>query len=396
MAAWPIEMGRTRKSGTKKALAARDAAYAGNVQVVSYDLASHVDETGWDAIIFDEIHHLSDCTSKQSRTAQRLMRNNPGVPCIGLSATLIPTELWQLWHPMHLLFGSKWGRAPKAGKIAWDFVGRYCHVERNEYGCAPGVPRESRQAELKKRLDAAAHRLNREDIADDLPPLDVSILDVPGDSLARGLQVVGKAPLVRPELSFAVDWFKSLEADVHHVVLLAYHRDVARGIADAIAGITGEFPLYIDGSMPTGERVNILALAETMPKAVLVATSESMREGVRAMWAQKVLLVEWRQSPVKVIQTLGRFYSVGDRRRPQIQVLTDESLYGAARKLVGRMSAYNKLIKAGNTEETVEAIFAPAEMSEAKLEERTRQMLADGPRGQDCEWSEEQEEADEW
>ena len=255
--AYPIEMGRHRKTGSKRALQQRDAAYAGNVQCVSYDLAHEVDAEGWDAIIFDEIHHLSDCTSKQSRVAQQLMRLNHGVPCLGLSATLIPTELWQLWHPMWLLFGNEWGRPPKAGKICWDFVGRYCNVERNEYGCAPGQPRESRQAELNKRLNKVAHRLTREDIADDLPPVDVSVLDVPGDSLARGLQVVGKAPRLRPEVTYAVEWYKALENDVHHVVFLAYHRDVALSVWNALRfQLDSEtMCVLIDGSMPTADCV---------------------------------------------------------------------------------------------------------------------------------------------
>lgn len=396
--AWPVEMGRHRKSGTKKALAARDNAYQANIQIVSYDLAGEVDGSGWDAIVFDEIHHLSDFTSRQSRVAQRLMRENPGVAALGLSATLIPTDLWQLWHPMWLLFGNEWGRPPRAGKFCWDFVGRYCHVERNEYGSAPGVPRASRQAELKNRLSKVVHRLSREDIADDLPAIDCSVLDVPGESLSRGLLVVGKAPHVRPEVSYAVEWYKSLADDCRKVVILGYHRDLARTIAEALrVSVKAHVDIRtIDGSMPTAERVRVLEDVEHAERAVLVATSESIREGIRLMWADKVLFAEWRQSPAQVVQVLGRFQSVGDRRRPQIQVLTDESLYGASRKLLSRMAAFNRVLKAGSAEKAVEEVFAPGEMTEERLEQLTREMLKQGPRDQDSEWSDEQEEIDEW
>lgn len=398
LCAAPIEMGRARKTGSKKSLRKRDEAYAHSVQVVSYDLAGEVDAEGWDFIVFDEVHHLSDCTSKQSRTARALMRANPGVPALGLSATLIPTELWQLWHPMWLLFGNSWGAPPKAGKICWDFVGRYCEVVRNEYGCAPGKPRASRLSELRNRLARVSHRLTREDIADDLPAIDCSVLDVPGESLARGLEVVGKAPRVRPEVSYAVEWYKALENDVHHAVVLVYHRDIGRAISEALRPHLGTATLcvFIDGSMSTAARVEMLAACEAAPRAVVVATSESIREGIRLMWAQKVLYAEWRQSPKQVLQTLGRFNSVGDRRRPQIQVLADESLYGASRVLLGRMAGINDLIKEGAPEAAVQQTFDFGEMSEARMGELTRRMIAEGPRGADAEWHEESGDEDEW
>jgi len=394
--ALPVEMGRQRSAGSKKALKERDAAYAADVQIVSYDLASHVDTDGWDGIIFDEIHHLSDYTSQQSRAAQRLMAANPGVPALGLSATLIPTELWQLWHPMHLLFGAReWGAPPKAGKIAWQFVGRYCNVLRNEYGCAPGSMLKSREPELRKKLSHVAHRLTREDIANDLPPIDISVLDVPGDKLATGLQVVGKAPRIRPEVAYAVEWYKSLANDVSRAVILVYHRDIAQSIVHAL---DAPHVIHIDGSMSTAQRVALLAAAEysTAKRAVLVATTESIREGVRLMWAQKVLLAEWRQSPKQVLQVLGRFNSVGDKRRPQIEVLTDESLYGASRKLLHRMAEVNSLIKSGSTESAVEDTFATDELSDDRMAQLTHNMLATGPRGQDADWSDDTGDDDEW
>ena len=393
----PIEMGRHRTSGTKKALKARDAAYANPIQVTSYDLMGDVDPTGWDAIVFDEIHHLSDCTSKQSRMAQALMRANPGVPALGLSATLIPTDIWQLWHPMHLLFGSTWGKFPRAGKICWDFVGRYCDLIKNEYGTAVGAPKASRQSELRNRVLKVAHRLNREDIAKDLPPIDATLLRVPGLGLARNLHAVGKRTSGRPEVAHAVEWYRSLEADISHAVVLCYHRDVATALCESLKPHLKDTEIFrIDGSMPSAERVAVLANAEQAKSAVLVATSESIREGVRLMWAQKVLFAEWRQSPAQVVQVLGRFYSVGDSRRPQLQVLYDESLYGQAWTLMHRMGAVNKLLEGGNTERTVEEVFSPAEITDERLEELTRAMLSTH-KLRDEAWTEESEsEEDAW
>jgi len=380
-------MGRTRKSGTKKALAARDTAYAANIQVVSYDLLPQVDAQGWDFIVFDEIHHLGDPQSKQSVYARGVLAANPGVPAIGLSATLIPTQIKQLWHPMHLLFGNTWGMPSRTGGISWDFLGRFCELKKNGYGTEVGPAIKARIPELKNKLLKVCHRVTREDIADDLPPIDVKVLDVPGAGLGAQLRVV-KAP--RPEVAQAVEWYKSLPEDITHAVILVYHRALAQEIRSALGH--GDI---IDGSMPTAMRVQYLDRIDMAERGLLIATSESIREGVRLMWAQKVLFAEWRQSPAQVVQVLGRFQSVGDARRPQVDVLTDESLYGQARKLMERVQDINTLIKAGSAEAVVERVFEPRDLTEERMEQLTLSMLASGPRCLDSSWVEEAEETEE-
>lgn len=391
--AHPIEMGRHRVSGTKAALKARDLAYAADIQIVSYDLAHEVQAEGWDAVVFDEVHHLSDCQSKQSRMATSLVRANPGVPVLGLSATLIPTRVEQLWHPMHLLFGERWGRRPKAGNICWDFAGRYCEMERTEYGTKVGRARDAMMPELKGRLAKVCHRLTREDIADDLPPIDCRVLEVPGNTLARGLQVVGSSIRKRPEIEHAIAWYKELPDDISHAVILCYHRDVATQMTHEIGAILkpGTSCIRIDGTMTTDTRVRYLDAAEAAKRCVLIATSESIREGVRLMWAQKVLFAEWRQSPVKVTQTMGRFQSIGDKRRPQVEVLIDESLYGPARVLTDRMKVITAALKGSNAERTVAEVFEPKDLTEERLEDLTRSMLAEF-KPKDADWADDEEE----
>lgn len=374
----PIEMGRLRQSGTKAALKARDEAYANNVQIVSFDLCHEVEAEGWDAVVLDEVHHLADCQSKQSRVVRTLLRANPGVPVLGLSATLIPTRIEQLWHPLHLLFGDAWGARPKAGSICWQFAGRYCEVERTEYGSKVGRARAKMMPELKGRLRKVCHRLTREDISDHLPPLDVKTLEVPGNTLARGMHVVGSSVRQRPEVEHAIAWVRALASDIRHAVILCYHRDVARQIqaeATRLADWRASCPI-IDGTMTTDERVRALDNCELSPRSLLIATSESIREGVRLMWAQKVLFAEWRQSPAQVWQVMGRFQSVGDSRRPQIEVLIDESLYGQAKVLTDRMGAIDGALKTSTSEAAVAEVFGPKELTEERMAELTQQMLA--------------------
>lgn len=392
--AYPIEMGRTRKSGTKKAIALRDLAYEANIQVVSYDLLPNVSARGWDFVVLDEVHHLSDPQSKQSRFVAALLRANEGVPCIALSATLIPTQVKQLWHPMYLLFGNTWGSPSRTGGISWDFLSKYCELTKNEYGTAVGPGKAAKMPELRAKLLKVCHRVTREDIANDLPPLDVKLLDVPGTKLGTShLTIAGPAPMVRSEVNVALDWFESLPEDITHAVVLVYHRALAQQIRRVLERkAKGVHIESIDGSMPTVARLECLDRIEMAPRGLLVATSEAIREGVRLMWAQKVLYAEWRQSPAAVVQVLGRFQSVGDTRRPQVEVLTDESLYGQACKLMERVRDINKLVKAGAAESAVEAVFAPQELTEERMTQLTLSMLASGPRDLDPSWLEETEE----
>lgn len=390
----PIEMGRSRSTGTKAALRARDEAYASRVQVISYDLLPQVEALGWDGIVFDEIHHLSDYGSLQSKMARALMRANPAAPALGLSATLIPTKVHQLWHPLHLLWPGEWGRAPRAGSIPWQFVANWQHIEDDGYGKRPGAARLERLEELRARLDKVTHRLTREDISADLPPVDARALELPGTALGRELRAVGRR---RAETAAALQWVEALPADIHHSVILCYHREVAADICRALAESNLGDTVFISGQISTAQRVTALAMAEASPKCIVVATSESIREGIRLMWAQRVLYAEWRQSPKQVIQTLGRFTSVADSRRPQIDVLTDESLRDKAQVLMRRIADINGIMSAGSTESKVAEVFAQQDMTAEQLEAATKAMFAQRATALDPDWAEADEgDEDEW
>jgi hypothetical protein len=391
----PIEMGRRRATGSKAALRARDEAYAASIQIVSYDLLPEVTAEGWDGLIFDEIHHLGDYGSKQSRIARALLAANPGVPALGLSATLVPTHVHQLWHPLHLLWPGDWGRPPRTGNIPWQFVAKYQDILDDGYGKRPGPARQDRVDELHARLDEVAHRLVREDIAADLPAVDARALELPGHGLDRGLHMVGK---VRQEVVAAGQWFEALPPDITHAVILCYHRQLAADIQHKIVSSLprGWSVIGINGQDTTAKRVEALAQAEDAPRCVVVATSESIREGIRLMWAQRVLFAEWRQSPKQVIQTLGRFQSVGDTRRPQIDVLTDESLREKAAVLMQRIEDINGIMKAGSTEDKIATVFGPKAMTPERMASATQAMLAARAQAFDPDWVEDEVETDAW
>ncbi len=387
--AHPVEYGRERRL-SKTAAAHRDRAYRARWQVVSYDLLGQLPREGYDAIVLDELHHLAHWQSRQSGLARALVGGNPDALVVGLTATLIPTEVKQLWHPLALMFGTKaWGRLPRVGDCSWDFAKTYCRIETTPYGKRVHGARDDAMPELQRRLAEVSHRVVREDICADMPPLNVQMLDIAGTSLSHdvaGPGAVGKA---------AVQWVGELPSDITHAVVLTYHRKLAQHIAAELGAREPGSVLYIDGTLSTAQRSVVLRHAEARERCILVATSESIREGVRLMWAQKVLMAEWRQSPVMVIQVLGRFQSVGDTRRPQVDVLTDESLYGAANTLIERTTAINAVLRAGKVENVVESVFRARDLTDERLTELTATMFATH-RPRDVAWQEDNDDDNAW
>lgn len=376
--AWPIEMSRNVKHGTKRAKFVRDQAYLSSVQVVSYDLISQVDAQPWDYIILDEIHHLGEPTSKQSKRVRVVLEANSNAGVLGLSATPIPTTLKQMWNPLRLLFGTKeWGPPSRTGNVSWDFADRYCGIIRNDYGCAIGPGRQENIPELKARIAAVSHQLTRDDIAADMPRLVVRLLETAGKPTVQA----EKRLLVEqdPYLDVACQYVKGMSEDIHHVVILVYHREKATAIAEAVKRLVGSDTLVvsINGSMPPGKRDDMLSTCAAHSRCILVATTESLREGIRMMWAQQVLFAEWRQSPAQVVQVLGRFQSVGDLRKPIIDVFVDESMVTEAHQLIQRVDVINSCLHTGEAEEKIRQVFEPKGLSEERMTELTLDLFND-------------------
>lgn len=345
--------GRKRKLSAPKAKA-REAAYSAHIQIVSYDLLKEVEATGWGLIILDELHHLAQPLSKQSRFAASLLKANPDANVLGLSATLIPTEVKQLWNPLRLLFGEDaWGRRARTGDVSWDFQMTYCNHEKTEYGMRTWGVRQDRVGQLRERLAPITYPLCREDIASDLPPLDVKLLQI-GNT--RGDTVKKQA----------VDWHDQFDPDdVRKKVILVRHREAARNIYGMLgADFKGDLR-YIDGCVDPTKRNEILAQCEAAERCTLIGTHESLMEGVRLMWAEQVLIAEWSQSPGRMLQLLGRFNSIGSQARPQVTILCSDHSYGAAQTLIDRTKAVTDTLGDTPTESTITDTFAAA----AKVED---------------------------
>lgn len=91
------------KGGSKEKAKAVEAAMADTspvIVVVNYDSAwriTAIDKVKWDAVVHDEIHRLKSPTGRASRWAGKLCKNLPDAIKIGLSGTLIPHSVLDLW-----------------------------------------------------------------------------------------------------------------------------------------------------------------------------------------------------------------------------------------------------------------------------------------------------------
>ncbi len=368
-----IYWGPTSKSASGTKVAERQAAYMARIQIVSYDLIKHIDKDGWDLIIADELHHIANPETQVAGHFLKFFTRLGRAPsCLGLSATLIPTEATQLWNPMRILFPDDgWGRSYRGG-IAWTFKRRYCNLETSEYGTDAFGVREDMRGELRTRLLKRCHVLTRQDIAPNLPPLDLHAvtLDFQTRNRKGNCKVTYRC----------VEWAEG-NAAVDKIVVLVHHRAAARAIRDQIRETSLDLRLhhlhYIDGSVPTHARDSTLINCATAPKAILIATHDSLLEGIRLMWADQVLIDEWSQSPGKMTQLMGRFNSVGSSRRPCVNLAVDEDTYGPAQTLIYRLKVVTDLLNAGKTQlSIIDELERAGEMSDADVKTGWLDMFA--------------------
>lgn len=329
-------------------------AYRQPMQVVSYDLLKEVSATGWHLIILDELHHVAQPLSKQSKLVRALLQANPDAHVLGLTATPFPTEVKQLWNPLRLLYGEKdWGKPSRTGDVSWDFARRYCNVEKGDYGTAISGCRVDRREELRGRLSVYIHFLTREDLRDDLPPLDVQLLELDA-----------KRSLVKRDdtLLLAMScWVRDKLAEgVRRVVVLTRTRDDGRSLfAELCDRPNGAHMRYLDGAVETQRRHDILQELEAARTAsVLVGTHGALAEGVRLMWAEEVAIVDWPRSPGRMVQLLGRFQSVGSAARPHVSLITSEEKWGASVTLLERVRTMLAVTGASPSAEKLEALLS--------------------------------------
>ncbi len=347
----PIIYGRARSGLSKAKVAARDAAYAAEVQVVSYTLLKEIDNAPRDIIILDEIHALRDPLSKQSKIVRAYFKAHPNTPALGLSATPIPTEVRQVWNILDTFWPRQFGAPAANGGVSWAFQSAYCFKEENEYGVRyVGSKSPEALATLASKLTPFLHRVTDAEVAPYLPPLHAEPLYLDEQ---------------REVTSLAAEWADMVGPDAGCRAVICFNRESAHAIAEKVGT-----PFLVTGEATPEARQRILDRAKETPGSILVATSESVRESISLSFCKRALILQWRTSPAQAIQLMGRFpRQDADITKPcyiQYAVLPGDE--ARAEVLTARIADINALMKADKKSEKLTEIFSPRVLTEERLQ----------------------------
>lgn len=356
LTAHTIRFGRNRKNLTKAQVAEREAAYAADIQIISYKLLGEIDASPRDLLIIDEFHALRNPISQQSKIVKAFLRANPKLPAAALSATPIPTDTKNIWNVLDSFWPGKWGAPQRTGDISWSFLNRYCHKLENEYGTSfAGSKSPEALADLGAALAPFIHRVTDAEVSAFTPPLHASPLYI--DEKCRA-----------PDI--ASDW---LETGDGPAAIVTYHRELAYEIAAAI-GTT----CVVTGELTPEQRAAAIAKCR-LEGQVLVATSEAIREAISLSHIKRALILEWRTSPAQALQLLGRFARQDSEDMTLPTYVSYVVLPGEeekARLLTERIQAIQALMAKDRKATQLTEIFQPRPMTEERLDSLFDSMMS--------------------
>lgn len=362
----PVRYGRERKSLTKAQTAQRDASYAAEARVTSYDLVKQtIDPRPVDFVIIDELHDLRDPLSQQSKAVRAYLRAHPSVPCVGLTATLIPTEVQNVWNPLDTFWPGQFGRATKTGDVSFQFKRTYCAEIESEYATSgysySGSAGPEAEARLAKLLEKYVHSVSDREVAPYLPKLNATPLYL---------------DVKRNMTDLAKDWFEVPGTGrPAHQCLVFFNRDAVHAAAEALAKWD---PLVLTGETPVEKRDAAIQAIRQQPSSLIIAGSEAIRESIDLSFVSRALIQQWRTTPAQALQLMGRFRRMnGDLDRPtHIEYAVQPGEEGRAELLSERIRAVNGVLGSGQNSETLLEIFAPRPLTEERLEGMCLRMFA--------------------
>lgn len=161
------------KRQKQRALAAATSDISPLIVVINYESAWRLDELEkqkWDVLVWDEVHRLKAPSGAASRWAGRVTKRNPTARRYGLSGTLIPHSILDVWAIYRSL------ESPECTTFGTSFT-----VHRAKYAVMnphqPGmVVAWKNLPEAHAKIAATTHHVKSSDVLD-LPP--IQFLDVP-------------------------------------------------------------------------------------------------------------------------------------------------------------------------------------------------------------------------
>lgn len=360
-----IFAGRSRGSLSKKKKAALAAAYEAPIQVVSYNLLKHVDQTGWDVIIFDECHRLKTPQTQWSKVARSIVLHNPQARVYGLTATLMPDKPLDACGIIECIWPGRMGGIHPHYGLQAKCKARYANEIRHEHGTDYIGVNKLYAAELAARLQAMSSRTTKLDVLHLIPTFHVSFKLLEQESrvkwtndLDKDLETAGALKAL-----YALDWARDAKESNSHVAVLTHLRSTAREIADRLMEEEHAAVYCITGAQTPEKRNELLAEAAGKPSAIVVATMDSVGIGIDLTFCTACLVAELSYRPDVVIQALGRFSRLSGKVPSSVEIIAIRETLDeiVADRICQKIEAINSVGSAGLSEDRLVSEIGSAE-----------------------------------
>ena len=272
------------------------------ITITSYAMVVHVVRSPWDLIIIDESHHIKESRSGRSQHVAAIVSANQHCGIIELSGTPITIEPQDLWHQLYLLDPKRW-------QSYYAYCNTWCGRVVNEYspkgydwvGLMPG-----KASQLHHAIAPYVSRVTKAVVADKLPPLIVERLPISVDDTTSPAKILKSKLAALSEL-----WDDRIK---DKVCILTYLRESARTVETTLQ--TARPIIRVDGSYTTPRRDKLLSQARSTDRAVLIATMDSIAEGISLTDFSLVYFLELYASPRLLTQVAARFHRLGHKGLP--------------------------------------------------------------------------------
>jgi len=349
---------------------------------IAHAWASHFAtmERSLGAAALDEVHRISNPRTARAKGAWLLAAKAPFK--ILLSGTPIENRIGELWQPLSILTG------PRTWGSWWDFRRRYAGALHNGFGYADREPMNI--PELRNRISryylrrtvdmpeiaAQLPKLRRERIETELDEKDRAahadlsdgfaiseLLDamLMGRGGSRVFTVLGRlrALTSKIKLPTTVEFASSLIQQNEPVIVGCWTRATVERIADKLRDAQHAVQV-IHGGIPQDERDTIVQWFQSGHFHAIVATLDSLREGVTLTRARHSVVHDLSWRPSDMLQWERRVARLG-QTRPCV------STYSIATNSIDTIMARILVAKAEHIEQTLGIDAAADAMDEIDL-----------------------------
>jgi SWI/SNF-related matrix-associated actin-dependent regulator 1 of chromatin subfamily A len=330
------------------------------VVIISFELLAKLPKSfAPHMIVIDELHLVRGRRTERGEALLNLCRI--ASYRLGLTGTPMWGRPRDLWNPLKLLFGYRFGTANQ-----FDYA--YCDASVNKWGGKEnkGI---SRSEELKARLSHVMTRRTKAELGDQLPSLTRVIRWLPSEKGAK--QALTAFALRQIRLTDALiatltakikPVISAVEELEGHAIVFTWRKEDARALADGIEK-AGYPAICITGDLTHKQREAAVARA-TKQKACVVATIDSTGTGVDGLQhvADTVLFHALDYTPIKMAQAESRAHRLG-QGKPVTAVffaMEDSADRLVVEQVVDKLEAWRQTMGSDSTSAMNDVMSAPA------------------------------------